>query len=190
MIWKWLNTYSPIEMLRELDSLGEMLRLRAASGLTISVSAVARPTSVQIVIPPIWFQDDVVAASSSLEALGMRAEIVADRGGANCTQKVVDPPTCTSHLSRCSVEGSWHMKTLIHPHRALWALALRPRWWMRLTFGSAVLSARMSGSVASKPAFMGITARSDPGLGTLHAETYGRRGRIRAHSPREMHIPA
>lgn len=65
----------------EMVGVGEVLTVTAASGVALTVSAGARRTDGDIVMQPIWFQDDVAEAREILEALGLRAEIVADRGG-------------------------------------------------------------------------------------------------------------
>lgn len=65
----------------ELAGVGEILTVRAASGVVISVSAGARVTRGDVLVQPIWFQPDVDEARGILESLGMRADIVADRGG-------------------------------------------------------------------------------------------------------------
>lgn len=64
-----------------LEGVGDMLLVRLASGLGISVSADARATTGPMVVQPILFQEDVAEARGVLEALGLRADIVADRGG-------------------------------------------------------------------------------------------------------------
>lgn len=65
----------------EMAGVGEILTVRAASGVTVTASAGARRTAADVLVQPIWFQDDVAEARSILEALGLRADIVADRGG-------------------------------------------------------------------------------------------------------------
>lgn len=65
----------------ELEGVGELLLVTAASGLAISVSEGARMTAGPMIVQPIWFQEDVAEARGILEALGLRADIVADRGG-------------------------------------------------------------------------------------------------------------
>ncbi len=65
-----------------MEGVGDVLTVRGASGMTITVSGGARPmpggaTAVQ----PIWFQHDVDEARAILEALGLRASITSDRGG-------------------------------------------------------------------------------------------------------------
>lgn len=64
-----------------MDGVGDLLVVRAASGVSVSVSAGARSTSGPMLVQPIWFQSDVAEAREILEALGLRADIVADRGG-------------------------------------------------------------------------------------------------------------
>lgn len=64
-----------------MDGVGDVLTVRAASGVTISVSAGARTTAGDVLVQPIWFQDDIAEAQAILEAVGLRADIVADRGG-------------------------------------------------------------------------------------------------------------
>ncbi|WP_292698389.1 hypothetical protein [Microbacterium sp. 69-10] len=64
-----------------LEGVGDMLLVRFASGLGISVSAGARATAGSIAVQPILFQEDVAEARGVLEALGLRPDIVADRGG-------------------------------------------------------------------------------------------------------------
>ena len=64
-----------------LEGVGDMLLVRFASGLGISVSAGARATAGPIAVQPILFQEDVAEARGVLEALGLRPDIVADRGG-------------------------------------------------------------------------------------------------------------
>ncbi len=64
-----------------LEGVGDMLLVRLASGLGISVSAGARATTGPMAVQPILFQEDVAEARGVLEELGLRADIVADRGG-------------------------------------------------------------------------------------------------------------
>ena len=64
-----------------LEGVGDMLLVRFASGLGISVSAGARATAGPIAVQPILFQEDIAEARGVLEALGLRPDIVADRGG-------------------------------------------------------------------------------------------------------------
>ncbi|MEJ1086867.1 hypothetical protein WDU99_00885 [Microbacterium sp. Mu-80] len=64
-----------------MDGIGDMLIVRAGSGVTVSVSTGARTTHGAVSVQPIWFQDDISEARSILEALGLRAGIAADRGG-------------------------------------------------------------------------------------------------------------
>ncbi|MGY1551839.1 hypothetical protein ACW5CM_08640 [Microbacterium sp. A588] len=65
-----------------MEGVGEMLVVRAASGVSISVSegAVQRGAG-EIAVQPIWFQEDLTQPRAILEALGFRAGIAADRGG-------------------------------------------------------------------------------------------------------------
>lgn len=66
----------------EMEGVGEVLTVRAGSGLTITASAGSpAPRQGEIAMQPIWFQDDVAEARAILEALGLRADVVADRGG-------------------------------------------------------------------------------------------------------------
>lgn len=64
-----------------LDGVGDLLVIRAASGVVISASAGMRATAGAVSVQPIWFQDDVEEAREILTALGLRADIAADRGG-------------------------------------------------------------------------------------------------------------
>ncbi|UJP10834.1 hypothetical protein L2X99_04150 [Microbacterium sp. KUDC0406] len=65
-----------------MDGVGEMLTVRAASGLTVTVFAGARDAaSGEVAVQPIWFQDDVDEARRILEALGLQASILAGGGG-------------------------------------------------------------------------------------------------------------
>lgn len=66
---------------------GEMLVVRAASGISVAVSegavsegAVQRGVD-SIAVQPTWFQEDLAEPRAILDALGFRAGIVADRGG-------------------------------------------------------------------------------------------------------------
>jgi len=65
-----------------MDGVGQMLGVRAASGLSITVSegAVQRGAG-DIAVQPAWFQEDLAEPRAILEALGFRAGIVADGGG-------------------------------------------------------------------------------------------------------------
>lgn len=66
----------------EMEGVGEMLTVRAASGLTVTVFTGARGAgSGDVAVQPIWFQDDVDEARGILEALGLRASILSDGGG-------------------------------------------------------------------------------------------------------------
>lgn len=64
-----------------LEGVGDLLVIRAASGVGISVSEGARQTAGPVSVQPIWFQDDIAEAREILEALGLRAVIAADGGG-------------------------------------------------------------------------------------------------------------
>ncbi|UNK72203.1 hypothetical protein [Microbacterium sp. H1-D42] len=64
-----------------LDGVGDILVVRAASGVTISASAGARATSGDVSVQPIWFQDHIAEARGILEAFGLQADLAADRGG-------------------------------------------------------------------------------------------------------------
>lgn len=64
-----------------MEGVGDLLIVRAASGVTVSASVGARSTSGDVSMQPVWFQDDTAEARSILEALGLRAELAADRGG-------------------------------------------------------------------------------------------------------------
>lgn len=66
----------------EMDGVGEMLAVRASSGLEVRVFRGApERVSGDVAVQPIWFQDDVAEARGILEALGLRASIAADGGG-------------------------------------------------------------------------------------------------------------
>ncbi|MBO9627539.1 MAG: hypothetical protein J7484_14350 [Microbacterium sp.] len=65
-----------------MDGVGEVLTVRPASGLSITVSEGARPLpGGDISVQPIWFQRDVGEARTILEALGLRPSISAEAGG-------------------------------------------------------------------------------------------------------------
>lgn len=75
-----------------MEGVGEMLVVRAASGISISVSettasegaaseGAVRRGAGDIAVQPTWFQQDLVEPRAILEALGFRSGIVADRGG-------------------------------------------------------------------------------------------------------------
>ena len=65
-----------------MDGVGEMLVVRAASGLAISVSEGAVQRGVgDIAVQPTWFQEDLAEPRAILEALGFRAGIASDGGG-------------------------------------------------------------------------------------------------------------
>lgn len=65
-----------------MAGVGEMLVVRAASAITISVSEGAvQGGAGNIAVQPIWFQEDLTEPRQILEALGFRGGITADRGG-------------------------------------------------------------------------------------------------------------
>ncbi|WOF23007.1 hypothetical protein N8K70_16675 [Microbacterium betulae] len=65
-----------------LDGVGEILTVRAASGIAVTVSAGGRVTRPgELAVLPIWFQPDLDEPHRILEALGLRPRIVSDRGG-------------------------------------------------------------------------------------------------------------
>ncbi|CAH0165531.1 MULTISPECIES: hypothetical protein [unclassified Microbacterium] len=65
-----------------MDGVGEMLMVRAASGISITVSEGAVQAGVgAIAVQPIWFQEDLAEPRAILEALGFRAGITSDRPG-------------------------------------------------------------------------------------------------------------
>lgn len=65
-----------------MEGVGEMLVVRTASGISVSVSegAVQRGAG-NIAVQPTWFQSDLAEPQAILEALGFRAGITADGGG-------------------------------------------------------------------------------------------------------------
>ena len=65
-----------------MSGVGDMLVVRAASGIRVSVSegAVQRGAGA-ISVQPIWFRPDLAEPRAILEALGFRAGIAADAGG-------------------------------------------------------------------------------------------------------------
>ena len=65
-----------------MEDVGEILVVRAESGISVSVSEGAVQRGVgDIAVQPIWFQDDLAQPRAILEALGFRGGIAADRGG-------------------------------------------------------------------------------------------------------------
>lgn len=65
-----------------MEGVGEMLVLRAASGISLSVSEGAAQGGVgDVAVQPIWFQEDLTEPRAILETLGFRGGIAADRGG-------------------------------------------------------------------------------------------------------------
>ena len=66
----------------EMEGVGEMLTVRAASGLIVTVFGGAHARGAgDVAVQPIWFQDDLAEARGILEALGLRSDIVSDGGG-------------------------------------------------------------------------------------------------------------
>jgi hypothetical protein len=66
----------------EMEGVGEVLLVRAGSGVSLTISAGVRETpGGDVSVQPIWFQDDLAEARTILKALGLRADIVAERGG-------------------------------------------------------------------------------------------------------------
>ena len=64
-----------------MEGVGELLTVRAASGIAISVSVGAAPVSERnISVQPIWFHAELTEPRRILEALGLKAGIVSDRG--------------------------------------------------------------------------------------------------------------
>jgi len=65
-----------------MEGVGEMLVVRTASGVSISVfEGAAQQGAGEIAVQPIWFGDDLGEPKAILEALGLRGGIAADRGG-------------------------------------------------------------------------------------------------------------
>lgn len=65
-----------------MDGVGDMLVVRAESGISVSVSEGAAQRGIgAIAVQPVWFQADLSEPRAILEALGFRAGIAADRGG-------------------------------------------------------------------------------------------------------------
>lgn len=65
-----------------MEGVGEMLVVRAASGIAITVSeGAAQRGAGEIAVQPTWFQQDLAEPRAILEALGFRAGIAADAGG-------------------------------------------------------------------------------------------------------------
>ncbi|WP_243225909.1 hypothetical protein [Microbacterium sp. CIAB417] len=76
------STLSSFDVERgSMEGVGEMLTVRAASGVAISVSAGSAARSGDVSVQPIWFQQDLAEPRAILEALGLRAGIASDRGG-------------------------------------------------------------------------------------------------------------
>lgn len=65
-----------------MDGVGEILVVRAASGVSVTVSEGAVQRGVgDIAVQPIWFQHDLAEPRAILEMLGLRGGITSDRGG-------------------------------------------------------------------------------------------------------------
>ncbi|WP_194419841.1 hypothetical protein [Microbacterium abyssi] len=65
-----------------MEGVGEMLVVRAESGIAISVSeGAAQHGAGDVAVQPIWFQADLAEPRAMLEALGFRGGVTADRGG-------------------------------------------------------------------------------------------------------------
>ncbi|HWK78798.1 hypothetical protein [Microbacterium sp.] len=65
-----------------MEGVGEMLVVRAASGISITVSEGAVEAGVGVIaVQPIWFQEDLSEPRAILEELGFRAGIASDRPG-------------------------------------------------------------------------------------------------------------
>ena len=65
-----------------MEGLGEMLVVRAASGIPITVSeGAAQRGAGEIAVQPTWFQEDLSEPRAILEALGFRTGVAADAGG-------------------------------------------------------------------------------------------------------------
>lgn len=65
-----------------MEGVGEMLVVRAASGISISVSEGAVQRGVgDIAVQPTWFQEDLAEPRAILESLGFRPGIASDGGG-------------------------------------------------------------------------------------------------------------
>lgn len=65
-----------------LGGIGELLTVRASSGIAITVSGEGRSArSGELAVLPIWVQADLDEPRRILEALGLRPRIASDRGG-------------------------------------------------------------------------------------------------------------
>ncbi|WP_144796532.1 hypothetical protein [Microbacterium paludicola] len=65
-----------------MDGVGEMLLVRPASGIAVSVSEGAVQRGIgDIAVQPIWFQPELDEPRAILAALRFRAGVAADRGG-------------------------------------------------------------------------------------------------------------
>lgn len=92
-----------------MAGVGEMLVVRAASGIRISVSegAVQRGAGA-IAVQPIWFQPDVAEPRAILEALGFRAGIAADAGG--WVEMLCDGGSVGLHTGEPRIGGSFETR--------------------------------------------------------------------------------
>ncbi|WP_300269265.1 hypothetical protein [Microbacterium sp.] len=65
-----------------MEGVGDVLIVRAASGISISVSQGTAPAvSHEISVQPLWFQADLAEPRAILEELGLHAGIASDGGG-------------------------------------------------------------------------------------------------------------
>ncbi|MFD5225752.1 hypothetical protein ACFWHT_09050 [Microbacterium sp. NPDC058342] len=64
-----------------MQMVGDHLTVRTRSGAEISVFPGAVAVTGEVTVQPIWFHEDIAEVRGILEALGMRAAVVADRGG-------------------------------------------------------------------------------------------------------------
>ncbi|GAA3646897.1 hypothetical protein [Microbacterium marinilacus] len=65
----------------EMADVGAVLRIAAVDGVAVTVSAGVRAPRGDLAMQPIWFAHDLDEPRRLLEALGLRAQIVGDRGG-------------------------------------------------------------------------------------------------------------
>lgn len=65
----------------DLEGVGEIVAVQPAPGISISISAGARPAHAELSVQPIVFGPHIAETRAVLEALGLRADIIADRGG-------------------------------------------------------------------------------------------------------------
>jgi len=65
-----------------MEGVGDMLVVRAASGISITVSEGAVQSGAGLIaVQPIWFQDELAEPRAIFEALGFRDGIASDRAG-------------------------------------------------------------------------------------------------------------